>query len=535
MAFVVTSGQLQAVQQESTYAPSVGMSPSLTLSPALTMTYGALWRAQPALRSVTTFLARSVASLPLDAYRRLGGNDREKAGDHPLSRLLNSPVSSGTWTKYRLLNTLMHDLLVYDSAYWLKLANTDGPVSIQPIPPTRIMPRGGNFFAPAGYRITGNRGYKDVAVDEVVHFHGYNPEDQRTGCAPVETLRQILSEEYSASVYREQMWRNGARVSGYLTRPAGTKWSDPARERFKGDWQAQYTGDGPATGGTPILEDGMQFVGSAVTPRDAQYVESRKLTREEVAVQYHVSPVMMGIIDGTTISSVMELHKMLYQDTLPPWLTQITQDIECQLLPDLDPAGATNSTVFVEFNLKAKLAGSFIEQASALSSAVGGPWMVRNEARAMDNLAAIEGGDELIVPLNVVAGGLASPLDTAPDNPDNGPSNGQPPKAGPLSGPLAASLRKFFTRQGRVVAAKLAGGSAADLLPADLLPAERWDAELVRDTGAALPAGVINETTRAELAAALKSDNPRAAVAGLFALYADVRAELIARDWESQQ
>jgi hypothetical protein len=41
--------------------------------------------------------------------------------------------------------------------------------------------------------------------------------------------------------------------------------------------------------------------------------------------------------------------------------------------------------------------------------------MTRNEARADNNLPPIEGGDELIVPLNVVEGGQASPQDTHMD------------------------------------------------------------------------------------------------------------------------
>ena len=50
-----------------------------------------------------------------------------------------------------------------------------------------------------------------------------------------------------------------------------------------------------------------------------------------------------------------------------------------------------------------------------MQSAVGGPWMTRNEARARLNLPPVEGGDELIVPLNVIAGGQASPNDTHMD------------------------------------------------------------------------------------------------------------------------
>ena len=55
--------------------------------------------------------------------------------------------------------------------------------------------------------------------------------------------------------------------------------------------------------------------------------------------------------------------------------------------------------------------GSLIEQAKVLSTAVGGPWMLRAEARASQNLPKIDGTDEIITPLNVLVGGQASPQD----------------------------------------------------------------------------------------------------------------------------
>ena len=56
---------------------------------------------------------------------------------------------------------------------------------------------------------------------------------------------------------------------------------------------------------------------------------------------------------------------------------------------------------YVEFNLEEKLRGNFEEQAAMQTAAAGGPWMTINEVRAMRNLPAIEGGDDLIRPLNV--------------------------------------------------------------------------------------------------------------------------------------
>jgi HK97 family phage portal protein len=528
MAFVVTSGQLQSVAEQTNYTFTAPLSRSLALSPHLAMTYEQLWSAQPAVRMVIGFLARNVASIGIDPYRRLSDTDREKAVDHPLARLLERPFFGSQWTKYRLFNTLMHDLGIFDNAFWLKMRTPAGRDALMPISPKLITPLGPSLFAATDYRIRGNRGFIDVPAERVVHFHGYNPDDPRLGISPMETLRHILAEEYAATQYREQMWRNGARISGYIARPKDAgKWGDAARTRFTNEWQAQYAGDGPATGGTPILEDGMTFVASAVTPKDAQYVESRKLTREEVAVAYFLNPMMLGLMEGATVGNTKELHRMLYQDALPPWLTQLSQDIEVQLLDTMDPSSQDGS-VYVEFNLREKLRGSFEEQAQALQSAVGGPYLTRNEARAMGNLSSIDGADELIVPLNVINGGLASPNDTAPDQPDNGPSNGQPPAPKAWTDMLSA----YFARQGVSVIAKIgAGGTDVERL----VSPDRWDTELGCDlfaAGAADVAASINAETRVDLAAALADTEPLAAVTALFDRYANGRAAQLARELE---
>lgn len=516
---MVTAGQVQAVDSADPYYGSGPVPGYVQLSPTLTMTYEALWRAQPAVRTVIGFLARNVAQLGVDPYERLSATDRRKALEHPLARLLERPMDGSKWTKYKLFNRLMHDLCLFDSAYWLKIRGDNAVKGIAPVPNRLIKPIGKHWLAPEKYRIQGNRGYRDVDPDQVVHFHGYDPSDPRNGTSPIETLRQVLAEEYAASAYREQMWRNGARTAGYIKRPADApKWSTGAKDRFAADWRAKYTGDGPDAGGTPLLEDGMEFHPSGVTPKDAQYVESRKLTREEAAVAYHVQPVLMGIMEGANFSSVTEIHRWLYQDTLAPYLTQIGQDIENQLLLDLDPSAA-DGHIYVEFNLNEKLRGSFEQQAAAISSSVGGPWMTRDEARGMFNLPHVDGADELIVPLNVVTGGLASPRDTAPNNPDNGPSNGQPP--GP-KGAVTAALHAFHDRQHQVLASRAGAGKAATV--DELYDLARWTNELTSEltphldakSARALAMSVTGERREA-LAEALSGEaDPVAAVHEVF-------------------
>lgn len=466
MAFVVSAGQLQVTGPLG--MPTLGALP-LSGSP---WEYAEIWRTQPQVRTVVGFLARNLAHIGLHTYRRVSDTDRERLTDHPLALLLKSPMPR--YTCYRLIERLVADQAVYDEAFWLKV-RVAGRLNLLPVPPDLIRPMGGSWAGPEYYEAASGRRFE---VDEVVHFHGYTPGDMRVGTSPIESLRSLLLEERESSSQRAAMWRSGARMTGVLSRPADAEdWSPEARRRFQEMWRTFAQGGG-AEGGTPILEDGMVYTPIAISPQAAQYIEARKLTREEVAAAYYIPPPLIGILDHATYSNIKEQHSHLYQDTLGPWMESIQQDIEAQLLPDLPD----NDRVYVEFNIAQKMAGSFEEQAAAASTATGGPWMTRNEQRARANLPRIEGGDELITPMNVTTGGLASPRDTAPAPAAAPKAAGRPvsSKAGRPSeiGEFAAerdamvkTLMAWTVREGERLLT--AAGAKADGMP-DLLAL--WDA-----------------------------------------------------------
>lgn len=411
MAFVISSGQIESLERPVT--PS--MPGSVRLADRRYESYETIWRSQPQVRTVVAFLARNIAQLGLHVFKRVSDADRKRLTDHPLADLIARPLPPQfKITRYRLINALMHDLGIYDNAYWLKMRPSPGGFGLVRLPPRAVVPIGDTWFAPEFYQYTGNKGRTKFSADQVVHFFGYNPNDPRHGVSPMESLRRILAEEFAAGQYREQMWRNGARMSGYLSRPgAASTWDKGAREQFRASWQSQYSGDGSRAGGTPILEEGLEFHEASFDSKQAQYIEARRLTREEVAAHYFIPPPMIGILDNATFSNITEQHKMLYQDTLGPWLEMIQEDIELQLLPDLD----TSSNVYVEFNIGEKLKGSFEQQAASIQTLTGGPVLTRDEGRALLNRNALGGAAaELITPLNVIVGGQASPTDSGSQN-----------------------------------------------------------------------------------------------------------------------
>lgn len=499
MAFVVSHGQVADLSR-----PRVPSVTSVAMTSDYSLAYGEIWRKHGSVQTVVNFLGRNIGSLSLHLFRRVGDTDRERVRDHAISRLLREPAPG--MTPYAFMDAMVRDLAIYDRYLAIKVKVPGRVGALLRIPPTMWhVSDKGTWYAPEKFVVRGAKGEKTFSAEDVVYILGYSPDGELGGVSSLESLRQVLAEEYEAARMRQQTFRNGARSSGYLERPAPQPgqqpWSKEARERFRAGWRAQYTGGGPEAGGTPILEDGMKFSAAQQSAKDLQYIESRKLTREEVASAYFIPPPMVGILDHATFSNIKEQHKQLYQDTLGPWLQRIQQELMRQVVPEFN----AESGLYLEFNMEEKMRGSFEEQAAQLQTATGGPWMTRNEARAMRNMPAIEGGDELIVPLNVVEGGQASPRDSAPES---GAAAGPRPaaKAGAVrvKAPeptdaerdrAVAVMRGFFRRQGSVVASLLGAGSANWWDP------ERWDAELADDLFRILAdtAGKIGPAMAAEL------------------------------------
>lgn len=373
-----------------------------------------LWREQPHLRTVVGFVARSVASLGWHAYQRDGDDGRVRMRHTVLSELLRQP--NAQMTGYELVYATVADLCLYDSAFWWAAQDATGTWTIRQIPPTWVVgTTDATPFSYGGYEIAPpnavGRKFTVPAKDMVV-FHGWDPVDPRRGVSPVEALKSILAEQIHAQIYRDQKWTRGGRVGTYLSRPADApKWSDEARSRFAKAWRSKYSGDdAPEAGGEPILEDGMKLERAAFSAREDQYVESSKLSLTTVAQVYHVNPTMVGLLDNANYSNVREFRRMLYGDTLGPLLEMIQQRVNAFLVPKI----VGDADVYVEFNIQSKLSGSFEEQASVMQTAIGAPWMTVNEGRAKQNLPAVDGGDALVVPLNVTQNGDQNPVPASP-------------------------------------------------------------------------------------------------------------------------
>lgn len=383
-----------------------------------------LWRTQPHLRTVVNFLARNIAQLGLHTFESVGDANQRVRGDK-LSAIISKP--NRRQTRYDLIYGLVGDIALYDCAYLWATPDTERAegYSIYLLPAAWVTSETTSFYSVPTYTVTVPGDEPKTFVigsDEIIEFNGWTPANPNCSTSPVETLRLTLEEQHHARVHRKQLWKNNGRIGSFITRPKDAPaWDNDARTRFMTMLDAFIGNKGARAGGMPLLEDGMSVQRVGFSSADEQWAESAKLSLSTVAQVYHVNPTMVGLLDNANYSNVREFRRGLYGDTLGPIITMIEARLNAFLLPMLNaPSGH-----FLEFNVEAKLRGSFEEQAAVISASVGGPWMTRNEARRLQNLPPIDGGDELIVPLNL--GTPSAPAEDPAKPPAEDPPPTEPP------------------------------------------------------------------------------------------------------------
>jgi HK97 family phage portal protein len=369
-----------------------------------------VWESQPSVRKVVTFMASTVAALPWRVYRAEDGG-RERLYDSPAELLVRRPTRFTSSAD--LVTGLALDWLLYGSACAV-LVNEE----IVRVPASLLM-LSTDVFGRVNDVAT-VAGGETISLSDlpVALMHGWDP-DGTGAVAPVRTLRSLLSELSEAEGWRRRMWTDVPRVAAQVTRPKDApRWSDEKRERFlqaMADFKSSTSG-----GSIPVMEDGMRLESAPQVQPDLSSASSvRTLTDIEVAGYFGVPPELLGMREAN-YGGYAALRRDLYTRVLGPLIGRIEDALNAEIVPAL--AGGDTSVYGVLDRTEAQ-DGTLLERVQALQSATGGPVMTRAEARERLDLPYLEGTEELIVPLNVIQGGQASPTDSGSQNLDGSDTN----------------------------------------------------------------------------------------------------------------
>jgi HK97 family phage portal protein len=339
-------------------------------------------------------ISETIATLPLRVYRKQE-DAKTETPDHPVARLFSRQPNELQTPPEFIEQVTAHVLLRGNGYVEIVRDNRGAPAELIPLHPdiVRVMriPRTRRIV----YDISDpDGGTRRLLADEVLHLKDRS-DDGIVGKSRLARARETFGVAIAVEAFASNTFRNGASLSGVLIHPEAV--GEQALANIKNSFVHTYTGTEKA-GSVMVLEEGLKWQSTSVSPEDAQMLESRRFSVEQIARMYRVPPPVLGDLSHGTYSNVTELGRWFYQHTIMPWLTKWERTIEKALLSD-----EGRRTHEVEFDADMLLRGDMHQrfQAYRIGREIG--LYNANELRKFESLnpRTDPGGDDYLAPLNM--------------------------------------------------------------------------------------------------------------------------------------
>jgi HK97 family phage portal protein len=338
-----------------------------------------------AVYACVRIISGAIATLPLHVKQRVDDRTRKDASDTPIGKVLRKrPNRWQTPSQFRRM--LQAHLLLRGRAYAMIVRS---PVSKEvqqliPLHPDQVRTTQNDDLSLSHVYTRRDGRQVNLRQDEVFYLVGLTF-DGVNGVSVLTYARESIGESLAMSEHGATMFKNGARVSGTLSHPK--KLDKSGRDNLRASLD-EFRGGGERDGKVMILEEGMAFTSIAMTSVDAQWVESRKFSRTDIAMFFGVPPHMIGDTDKTTSwgSGIEQQSIGFVTYTLEDHLTMWEEVIDRDLLPQ-------NSDLFALFNRSALVKGDIKARWEAYAKGRRMKVLSANDVRGLEDMNPIEGGD----------------------------------------------------------------------------------------------------------------------------------------------
>lgn len=271
-------------------------------------------------------LSDDVAKLPVVVYRELpqGGWSRERS--HPVGQLMRRP---NRWqTAFAFWQTMVWNHQLRGNAYAVILRDNAGvPTELIPIQADRVgmmVAQDGSIFYTASHKVfTGET--ITVPAEDMLHVRNYTLGDGYLGVSVTQSASEAFALSLATQKHASSLFGQGTQLGGVLKHPQTI--SPEAAARLADSWRTAYTGQRNAYK-VAILEEGMTFEPMSMSAEEAQLIEARDKSAEEIARIFRVPPHKIGLMGQATFSNLEEQNLAYINETLTSITTPLEQEME---------------------------------------------------------------------------------------------------------------------------------------------------------------------------------------------------------------
>lgn len=391
-----------------------------------------------------TVIRETVAMLPWELRRNLDPRGSQAARGHNLYSILHDEPND-MMTSFTFKEAMLSHLLLWGrhASYIERNPTTGKIVALWPLRPDRV-----RYKIENGQRwwyVASDRGQEAQFWDDEILWIPAFTTDGYNSVSPIRLHCEALGLAKATEVYGARVFGNGSLPPGYLKHPTSLK--KEAAARLKESWEQLHRGIDKAWR-IAVLEEGVEFQTLNMPNDEAQFLETRKFQRTEIAGIFRVPLHKIGDLEKATFSNIENQDQQFYNDAVTPWLVRIEQSCNrCLLLP------TEKKKYFNKFNMKGALRGDTQARTEFYKALFDRGVFSADDILDTEDEDLIGGvlGNRRYVAMNMVPTDLVDQVLTPPDPaPDPGADPQPPKKPDPMNVVRLACGRFFRDAAGRV-------------------------------------------------------------------------------------
>ena len=336
-------------------------------------------------------LAEDVGKLPIKLYKERPDRGRDVAKNHKVHRLI-SRRPNDFMTASEFWEMCVAHVVLRGNFYAYKVMLGSEVVELLPLNPASVKPKLRDDWS-LWYDVTFANGSRDVLpASQIFHVRGLTLDGVR-GLSALEYARETLGLGIAAERHGAKLFVNGANPGGALETEQTL--TDEVFERVKTSWNEKHTGLDNSHK-VAILEGGLKWTSVTMTNTDAQWLENRKHTDNQLCGLLRVPPHKIAILERSTNNNIEHQSLDYVNDGLMPHLNRIENRIRISLLNERD-----EEDHFAKFNVAALLRGDMKARSQFYKDMVFLGAYSPNDVLELEDRNPRDGGDIYLTPSNM--------------------------------------------------------------------------------------------------------------------------------------
>ena len=333
--------------------------PAVTIDSALTV---------PAVQAAVAFLSRTMAALPLHAYRRTATGPRKAAGK--LEVVVHESPNPGM-DSFKFRQWFWQQVFTGGRGLaWIERTPA-GVEAMWPMDPRKVNIRR------TGLAVVYEMDGRDYPAEDVIDVPFMLKSDGLAHYGPVNLASKAIQLSLAMSDYAATFFAGGGipplAMTGPL--PQGTD----AMKRAMLDIHRSIDAAKSSEKSVFPLPPGYELKPVGFDPAKGQMTEARRFQIEEIARAYQIPPVFLQDLTRATFNNSEQQDLHLVKHLVGQWAQALEGEMNLKLF------GRMNGARYVEHNLDGLMRGDFQSRIEGLARGIQSALLTPNEARALEN------------------------------------------------------------------------------------------------------------------------------------------------------